>query len=76
MIDYAKKNPGKLRVSTIGVGAIDHFNLEVMQAMTGAQFTMIPFKGGESVITALLGGHVKLPSTPLGKSSLMSIQES
>ena len=53
LIDYAKKNPGKLRVSTIGVGAIDHFNLEVMQAMTGAQFTMIPFKGGESVITAL-----------------------
>ena len=36
LIDYAKKNPGKLRVSTIGVGAIDHFNLEVMQAMTGA----------------------------------------
>ena len=30
LIDYAKKNPGKLRVSTIGVGAIDHFNLEVM----------------------------------------------
>jgi len=37
LIDYAKRNPGKLRVSTIGVGAIDHFNLEVMQAMAGAQ---------------------------------------
>jgi tripartite-type tricarboxylate transporter receptor subunit TctC len=67
LIDYAKKNPGKLRVSTIGVGAIDHFNLEVMQAMTGAQFTMIPFKGGESVITALLGGHVEVTCDAFGK---------
>jgi tripartite-type tricarboxylate transporter receptor subunit TctC len=67
LIEYAKKNPGKLRVSTIGVGAIDHFNLEVMQAMTGAQFTMIPFKGGESVITALLGGHVEVTFDAFGK---------
>jgi tripartite-type tricarboxylate transporter receptor subunit TctC len=49
------------------VGAIDHFNLEVMQAMTGAQFTMIPFKGGESVITALLGGHVEVTFDAFGK---------
>lgn len=26
--------------------------------MTGTQFNHVPFKGGESVITALLGGHV------------------
>ena len=48
LIDHAKKNPGKLRVSTIGVGAIDHFNLEIIQAITGTQFTHVPFKGGES----------------------------
>lgn len=60
LIDYAKKNPGKLRVSTIGVGSIDHFNIEIVQALTGAQFTMIPFKGGEAVVTALLGGHVEV----------------
>ena len=67
LIDYAKKNPGKLRVSTIGVGAIDHFNLEVMQSITNTQFTMIPFKGGESVITALLGGHVEVTFDAFGK---------
>jgi tripartite-type tricarboxylate transporter receptor subunit TctC len=67
LIDYAKKNPGKLRVSTIGVGAIDHFNLEIMQSITGAQFTHVPFKGGESVITALLGGHVEVTFDAFGK---------
>jgi tripartite-type tricarboxylate transporter receptor subunit TctC len=67
LIDYAKKNPGKLRVSTMGSGGIDHFNLEIMQSMSGAQFTHVPFKGGESVITALMGGHVEVTFDAFGK---------
>jgi len=57
-IDFAKKNPGRIRVSTPGQGSIDHFNLELVSSITGTQFTMIPFKGGAAAITALLGGHV------------------
>jgi tripartite-type tricarboxylate transporter receptor subunit TctC len=60
VVDYAKKNPGKIRVNTIGVGSTNHFYLEVVQSLTGTQFTHIPFKGGESVVTALLGGHVEM----------------
>ena len=67
LIDYAKKNPGKIRVSTTGLGSNAHFNLELMQVLTGAQFTHIPFKGGESVITALLGGHVEATMDAIGK---------
>ena len=58
LVDYARKNPGKLRVGTHGQGSIDHFNLELIQSLTGAEFNHIPFKGGTSVTTALLGGHV------------------
>jgi len=58
-VDYAKKNPGKIRVSTTGVASGPHFVVEMIQAITGAQLTHIPFKGGESVVTALLGGHVE-----------------
>lgn len=60
LVDYAKKNPGKLRVSTIGVGSVPHFDLEMVQSITGARFTHVPFEGGESVITAVLGGHVEV----------------
>jgi tripartite-type tricarboxylate transporter receptor subunit TctC len=28
--------------------------------LTGAQFNHVPFKGGESVVTAILGGHVEV----------------
>jgi tripartite-type tricarboxylate transporter receptor subunit TctC len=59
LIDFAKKNPGKIRVSTTGVGSGPHFVLEIIQALTGAKFTHVPFDGGEAVMTALLGGHVE-----------------
>jgi tripartite-type tricarboxylate transporter receptor subunit TctC len=67
LVDYAKKNPGKLRVSTTGIGSTSHFNLEIIQSLTGAQFTHVPFKGGESVITALLGGHVEMTFDAISK---------
>jgi tripartite-type tricarboxylate transporter receptor subunit TctC len=59
MIDAAKKNPKTIRVSVPGQGNIDHFNVEIIQAMTGAQFNIVPFKGGGADMTALLGGHVE-----------------
>lgn len=62
LIEYAKKNPGKIRVATHGQGSIDHFNVEIIQSLTGVQFTHVPFKGGQQVVTALLGGHVEVIS--------------
>ena len=67
LIDYAKKNPGKIRVSTIGIGGMSHINLELIQSLTGAKFTHIPFKGGEAVTTALLGSHVEASADAIGK---------
>jgi tripartite-type tricarboxylate transporter receptor subunit TctC len=67
LIDYAKKNPGKLRVSTTGIGSTSHLNLELLQTATGTEFNHVPFKGGESVVTAVLGGHVELTLDALSK---------
>jgi tripartite-type tricarboxylate transporter receptor subunit TctC len=67
LVDYGKKNPGKLRVSTTGIGSSDHFNVEIIHSLTGAELTHIPFKGGESVLTALLGGHVEVTFDTLSK---------
>jgi tripartite-type tricarboxylate transporter receptor subunit TctC len=67
LIDHAKKNPGKVRVDTIGIGSPAHFNLEIIQSLTGAKFTHVPFKGGESVITAILGGHIEMTIDAVNK---------
>lgn len=58
MIDYAKKNPGVVRFGIHGQGTIDHLNLELIKAWTGAEFNVIPFKGTAATTTALIGGHV------------------
>ena len=57
LIDYAKKNPGKVRVVTAGQLSTAHFNLEIIQHLTGAQFTHIPKKGNIQLF--LLGGNVE-----------------
>jgi tripartite-type tricarboxylate transporter receptor subunit TctC len=67
LVDYAKKNPGKLRVSTAGVGSTSNFDVQLVQSLTGAEFTHVPFKGGEAVVTALLGGHVEVSFDIIGK---------
>ncbi len=67
LLAYARQNPGALRVNTIGIGSPAHFNLEIIQSLTGAQLTHVPFKGGESVITALLGGHVEMTYDAINK---------
>ena len=60
LIDYMKKNPGKVRGSSSGIGSIGHFCYEVIRMETGAGVTMIPYKGAMPGFTALLGGHVEV----------------
>ncbi len=67
LVDYARRNPGKLRVSTIGVGSQPYFAVEMLQSITGIQLTHVPFEGGESVVTAVMGGQVELTLDGFGK---------
>jgi tripartite-type tricarboxylate transporter receptor subunit TctC len=59
VIDYARKNPGKFRCGTLGVGSINHFHLEMIKSLTGVDITMVPFRGASPALTALLGGHIE-----------------
>jgi len=59
VIEYAKKNPGKFRVGTLGVGSINHFRLEMIKSWAGVDIPMIPFKGAVPAVTAVLGGHIE-----------------
>lgn len=59
VIEYSKKNPGKFRCGTLGIGSINHFRIEMIKSITGADITLIPFKGAMPALTALLGGHIE-----------------
>jgi tripartite-type tricarboxylate transporter receptor subunit TctC len=58
LIDYARKNPGKVTYGTGGTNSIANINIEKIAREEGVRFTHIPFKGGTDYQTALMGGHV------------------
>jgi tripartite-type tricarboxylate transporter receptor subunit TctC len=58
LVDYAKKNPGKVTYSTTGVGSPMHMAMEYVAKQEGITWTHVPFPGAMPAFTALLGGHV------------------
>jgi len=58
LVDYAKKNPGKVTYSTTGVGSPMHMAMEYVAKQEGISWTHVPFPGAMPAFTALLGGHV------------------
>lgn len=60
MVEYARKNPGKLKSAVGGLGTAGYCNLLILCANANINIGLIPFKsGGESAI-AILGGHVDM----------------
>jgi tripartite-type tricarboxylate transporter receptor subunit TctC len=60
LIDYARKNPGKLTYGSGGVGSTPHLTTELLGSVTGAKFLHVPYKGGGESIRALISGEVDL----------------
>ena len=65
-IDFAKKNPGKIKYSSAGVGTGMHVAMEVIAHKEGIKWVHIPYKGAAPALTALLGGHVDACSAGIG----------
>src|SRR3954469_920807 len=60
LIAEAKANPGKLNYPSSGIGTVHHLSGELLNAMAGIDMTHVPFRGGASPLTELLGGRVDL----------------
>ncbi len=46
LIAYAKKNPGKLRYTSAGIGSFPHFDMEIFSRRAGVEMNHIPNKSG------------------------------
>src|SRR5437764_6977041 len=60
LIAYAKAHPGKLNFPSSGVGTVHHLSGELLNAMAGIEMVHVPFRGGASPLTEVLGGRVDL----------------
>jgi tripartite-type tricarboxylate transporter receptor subunit TctC len=67
LIDYARKNPGKMRISNSGTGSIWHLSSVALEEAARVKFTHVPFKSGKSGVVAMLGKHVEAAGSAVGE---------
>jgi len=66
LVDYAKKNPGKLNYGTPGMGTVAFFTMEVFKMAYGLDIVPVHFQGTGPAKNAILGGHVDLAASGFG----------
>ena len=69
MIDWAKKNPGKLSVGTNGEGGYPHLTMEFLARSAGFTFLHVPYKGAGQITTEAIAGQIH---TGVGSYTSMS----
>ena len=55
LIDYAKKNPGKLNYGSGGNGSAGHLSGELLKARAGISVEHIPYQGAPAQLALLSG---------------------
>jgi len=61
VIDWAKRNPGKLNYASAGIGTYPHLDMLRLAKAAGIEVTHIPYKGGAGqMLPALISGEVQL----------------
>jgi Uncharacterized protein conserved in bacteria len=60
LIDYARKNPGKLSFGSAGTGSTLHLAGELFKTMASVDIVHIPYKGGSAAQVDLLSGNIQL----------------
>ena len=66
LVDYAKKNPGRLSYCSSGTGSSDHLTGEVFKQGAGIFAVHVPYRGGAACQTDLMGSQVDLSFQNLG----------
>jgi tripartite-type tricarboxylate transporter receptor subunit TctC len=59
VIEFAKKNPGKLNYGTSGPGSVSHLSSEMLKNGQKVDAVEVAYKGGVLAIQDLLGGQIQ-----------------
>jgi tripartite-type tricarboxylate transporter receptor subunit TctC len=60
MIDFAKKNPGKVTVTIASPGGVDDASVGHFADLAGIKFAVVPMDSGGERMAAIIAGHVDL----------------
>jgi tripartite-type tricarboxylate transporter receptor subunit TctC len=60
LVDWSKKNAGKLNVATTALGSLAYLTAQLFQQAAGIEFLTVPHNGGGQALGAVLGGHAEV----------------
>ena len=60
LVDYAKRNPGKLNYASNGYGTSPQMSMELFKGMTQTFIVHIPFRGSGPAQASLLANETQL----------------
>ena len=71
-IEYAKANPGKIRMGNAGTGGGNHLAALLLEDATGTEFTHVAYDGGNPSVIGLMSGEVdaSMNNSPEGYSNV------
>ncbi|MES2194601.1 MAG: tripartite tricarboxylate transporter substrate binding protein [Pseudomonadota bacterium] len=60
LIEYDKRNPGKLNFGSSGAGGINHLSGELFNYLGATKLVHVPYRGTAPAMQDLIAGHVQL----------------
>ena len=60
LVEYAKKNPGRLSYGTVGIGSLQHLGGVLLAQAAAIDLEHVPYKGGSPTINDVLSGVVPM----------------
>ena len=83
LVDYAKKNPGKLAYGSAGLATSTHLRIEMLKYRAGIDILHVPYRGSADALNDLLPNTVQMmneinviPHVKAGKLILLNINHS
>jgi tripartite-type tricarboxylate transporter receptor subunit TctC len=67
-IAYAKANPGKISMASVGNGSVSHVAGELFKMLAGIDMVHVPYRGSGPALTDLIGGQVQVIFTTTSAS--------
>jgi tripartite-type tricarboxylate transporter receptor subunit TctC len=68
LIALARQKPGEINYGTFGVGSSGHLNMELFQALSGARFQAVHYKGATPALTDVMAGHIQMMFISVGSA--------
>jgi tripartite-type tricarboxylate transporter receptor subunit TctC len=66
LVEFAKKNPGRLSYCSSGTGSSDHLTAELLKQIAGVFAVHVPYRGGAACQTDIMGSQVDFSFQNLG----------